>query len=59
MAAPSRADAPDRRTEIARALKRYHARIARKVEALRGDLAESQRAVEYRTYGETLLSYLR
>ncbi len=49
----------DRRTDIARALKRYHARLARKVEALRGDLAESQRAVEFRTWGETLLVYLR
>jgi predicted ribosome quality control (RQC) complex YloA/Tae2 family protein len=58
MAAPTPSDA-DRRTEIARALKRYHDRLARKVEALRGDLAEAQRAGEYRTAGETLLSYLR
>ncbi len=49
----------ERRTEIARALKRYHARLARKVEALRGDLAEASRAGEFRTWGETLLSYLR
>lgn len=58
MVAPSPADA-DRRTEIARALKRYHDRLARKVEALRGDLDEAQRAGEYRAFGETLLSYLR
>src|SRR5262245_5387911 len=52
-------DSLDRRTAVARALKRYHARLARKVEALRGDLAEAQRASEYRTWGETLLAYLR
>jgi predicted ribosome quality control (RQC) complex YloA/Tae2 family protein len=49
----------DRRAAVARALKRYHARIARKVEALRADLAEARRAPEYRTFGETLLAYLR
>src|SRR5262245_43939949 len=49
----------ERRVEIARTLKRYHARLARKVEALRGDLAEAERAGEYRTWGETLLAYLR
>ena len=55
-------DAPasfDRRAAVARALKRYHARLARKVEALRGDLAEARRAAEFRTWGETLLAYLR
>src|SRR5262245_48135662 len=49
----------DRRAGIARALRRYHARMARKVEALRGDLAEARRAGEFRTWGETLLAYLR
>jgi predicted ribosome quality control (RQC) complex YloA/Tae2 family protein len=49
----------DRRAEVARALKRYHGRLARKVEALRGDLAEARRAAEYRVWGETLLAYLR
>src|SRR5262245_41097677 len=49
----------DRRALVARALKRYHARLARKVEALRGGLAEARRASEYRTWGETLLAYLR
>jgi predicted ribosome quality control (RQC) complex YloA/Tae2 family protein len=49
----------ERRVEIARALKRYHARLARKVEALRGDLAEAERAGEFRTWAETLLAYLR
>jgi predicted ribosome quality control (RQC) complex YloA/Tae2 family protein len=52
-------DAADRRTEVVRALKRYHARLARKVEGLRGDLAEARRAGEYRSFGETLLAYLR
>jgi predicted ribosome quality control (RQC) complex YloA/Tae2 family protein len=49
----------DRRLEIARVLKRHHARLVRKVEALRGDLAEAQRAGDFRTFGETLLAYLR
>jgi len=49
----------ERRVEIARTLKRYHARLARKVEALRGDLAEAERAAEFRTWAETLLAYLR
>ena len=49
----------DRRAEVGRALKRYHGRLARKVEALRGDLAEARRAAEYRVFGETLLAYLR
>ena len=49
----------DRRGELARALKRYHARLARRLEALRGDLAEAERAGEFRAWGETLLAYLR
>lgn len=49
----------ERRSEVARALRRYHARLVRRVEALRGDLAEAERAGEFRTWGETLLSYLR
>jgi predicted ribosome quality control (RQC) complex YloA/Tae2 family protein len=49
----------DRRAAVARALKRYHARLQRKVEALRGDLAEARRAAEFRAFGETLLAYLR
>src|SRR5262245_54244465 len=56
-----RVNAPslDRRTEIARALKRHYSRLARKVEALRGDLAEAKRADEYRRFGEALLTYLK
>ena len=49
----------ERRAAVARALKRYRARLMRKVEALRGDLAEARRADEFRRYGETLLAYLR
>ena len=49
----------DRRAAVARALRRYHARLARKVQALQGDLAEARRAAEFRLWGETLLAYLR
>lgn len=49
----------ERRTDIARALRKYHGRVARRLEALRGDLAEAERAGEFRTWAETLLSYLR
>lgn len=59
MVAPSPTDAADRRAEIVRALKRYRARLARRVEALKGDLAEARRAGEFRSFGEALLAYLR
>ncbi len=49
----------ERRAAIAKALKRYHQRLARKLDGLRGDLAEAERAGEYRTFGETLLTYLK
>jgi predicted ribosome quality control (RQC) complex YloA/Tae2 family protein len=49
----------DRRGAVTRVLRRYHARLARKLEALRGDLAEAGHAAEYRVSGETLLTYLR
>jgi predicted ribosome quality control (RQC) complex YloA/Tae2 family protein len=56
----SRASAlPNRRTDIVRVLARYRARLDRKLEGLRGDLAEARRADEYRRYGETLLAYLK
>ena len=51
--------AEERRAAVARALKRYHARLVRKLEALRGDLAEARRAGEFRRYGETLLASVR
>jgi predicted ribosome quality control (RQC) complex YloA/Tae2 family protein len=65
MTAPEAAPAPppsperDRALEILRALRRYHRRITRKVEALRGDLAEAERAPLLRRFGEALLAYLR
>ena len=49
---------PDRRTLVVRALRRYRSRLARKLEALRGDLAEAKRAPEHRRAGEALLAYL-
>ena len=49
----------DRRTAVARALKRYRARLLRKVEALSGDMAEARRTGEFRSFGEALLAYLR
>src|SRR5437773_2627370 len=49
----------ERALEILRALRRYHRRLARKVEALRGDLAEAEQAPQLRRAGETLLAYLR
>lgn len=42
-----------------RAIRRYHARLVRKVEALHGDLAEAEHAADYRRFGQTLLAYLR
>jgi len=48
-----------RALEIVRALRRYHRRLVRKVEALRGDLAEAESAPRLRRFGETLLAYLR
>lgn len=55
----SEPDSPaERRALIVRALERHLGKLARKLEGLRGDLAEAQRAPEYRKHGETLLSYL-
>jgi predicted ribosome quality control (RQC) complex YloA/Tae2 family protein len=50
--------ADERRTAIVRVLTRYRARVQRKVEALRQDLAEARRGPEHRLSGETLLTYL-
>jgi predicted ribosome quality control (RQC) complex YloA/Tae2 family protein len=49
----------ERRAAIAAALGRYRARLDRKIQALRGDLAEARRAAEYRSFGEALLTYLK
>lgn len=55
------ADAADaasaRRDDVRRALKRYVDKLKRKLEGQREDLAEAQRAGEYRRFGETLLAY--
>src|SRR5438445_10676797 len=41
----------DRWSLVVRTITRYRSRLARKLEALRGDLAEAQRAPEYRRPG--------
>ncbi len=46
-----------RRAAILKALRTYRKRLARRLEALRGDLAEAERAPEFRKFGETLLAY--
>ena len=42
-----------------RALRKYRGRVARKLEALQSDLAEAERAPQFRRFGETLLVYLK
>ncbi len=51
--------AAQRRAAVARALRRYAARLERKRDAMRDDLAEAARAAEWRRCGETLLAYAR
>jgi len=46
-----------RRAAILKALRTHRKRVARRLEALRGDLAEAERGPEYRKFGETLLAY--
>jgi predicted ribosome quality control (RQC) complex YloA/Tae2 family protein len=55
---PTETPGDERRAAILRALTRYRARLARKLEGLRGDLAEAERSPEHRRRGETLLTYL-
>ncbi|MEO5618140.1 MAG: NFACT RNA binding domain-containing protein, partial [Candidatus Eisenbacteria bacterium] len=43
---------------IVRALRKHRSRMARKIDAIRGDLAEAERAPEYRRQAEALLAYL-
>ena len=50
--------AQDRRAAILKALKKRRQRLARKLEALRGDLTEAERSPLYRRYAEALLAYL-
>jgi predicted ribosome quality control (RQC) complex YloA/Tae2 family protein len=57
--APPPSPERERALEIMRALRRYHRRLERKVEALGGDLAEAERAPLLRRSGEALLAYLR
>src|SRR5690349_5836965 len=47
----------DRRREVRKALERHAKRQGRRLEALRGDLAEANRAKEIRCFGEALLAY--
>jgi predicted ribosome quality control (RQC) complex YloA/Tae2 family protein len=58
MTRPAPEPRPDRSTLIVRALTRYRAKLRRKLEGLRGDLAEAERAAEFRRSGETLLTYI-
>lgn len=54
-AAPEGAD--DRGEAVRKALKRYAGKLERKLDALREDLAEANRAGDWRRFGETLLAY--
>src|SRR5438067_5814511 len=54
---PSPSD--QRRAEVRKALERHAKKLARRLEALRGDLAEARRADEVRRYGEALLAYAK
>ena len=59
---PADSDPPGnlpRFAQAVRALRKYRGRVARKLEALRGDLAEAERAPQFRRFGETLLVYLK
>src|SRR5262249_779078 len=49
----------DQFLSLVQALRRYRSRLARTVEAMRGDLAEAKRATEYRTFAEALLTYIK
>lgn len=47
----------ERRDAVRRALKRYAGKLERKLDGLRSDLEEAERAAEYRRFGETLLAF--
>ncbi len=55
--APAQDPQAERRLALVRALKRYHQKLRRKLDAMREDLAEANRAGEFRRFGETLLAY--
>ena len=48
----------ERAAAVLRALRRHRQRLERKLEAIRGDLAEAERSLEHRRAGEALLTYL-
>lgn len=56
---PSDDPAAERRALVARAVRRYEKRLARKLDGLRDDLAEAERAAEWRRCGEALLAYAK
>src|SRR5215472_16923361 len=47
----------ERRDAVRKALERHAKKLARKLEALEGDLDEANRAPEWRRFGEALLAY--
>lgn len=49
----------ERSEAVRKALKRYAGKLERKLEGLRSDLEEAERAPEYRRFGEALLAYAR
>jgi predicted ribosome quality control (RQC) complex YloA/Tae2 family protein len=51
-------DPRPRLLSIVRALRKQRGRLARKVDAIRGDLAEAEKSPEFRRLGEALLAYL-
>ncbi|MEY4070796.1 MAG: hypothetical protein RL721_1410 [Candidatus Eisenbacteria bacterium] len=48
----------ERRTAVRRALARHAAKLARKLEALRGDLAEAERGPEWQRMSDALYAYM-
>ena len=48
----------ERAIGIVRAIRQHRKKLLRKLDAMRGDLVEAERAGEFRRMGETLLSYL-
>ena len=57
--APAIPPARARADAVVRVLKRHRQRLQRKLDAMRGDLAEAERAPLYRKYAETLLTYFK
>src|SRR5260221_1387943 len=55
---PPASPAAERAAALLRALRKHRQRLERTLVAIRGDLAEAERAPEFRRAGETLLAYL-